>query len=109
MDPEGRARVGRGSNGPRVTTSDAGILTPVTPRTGGAQSHGSLRWRCYEALCKAGRRGLTDYELAELVGRQQNSAGKRRGELCKMGLVRDSGMRRLGPTCSPCIVWVVVE
>ena len=72
-------------------------------------SHGSLRWRCYEALCKAGRRGLTDYELAELVGRQQNSAGKRRGELCKMGLVRDSGMRRLGPTCSPCIVWVVVE
>jgi DNA-binding transcriptional ArsR family regulator len=53
--------------------------------------------------------GLTDYELAELVGLQQNSAGKRRGELRDAGLVEDSGRRRPAPSGSKAIVWKVVE
>lgn len=52
--------------------------------------------------------GLTDFELAELSGCQQNSIGKRRGELMAMGLVRDSGRRRPSTTGSPAIVWEVI-
>jgi hypothetical protein len=49
--------------------------------------------------------GLTDFELAAIVGRQQTSAGKRRGELRDMGLIEDSGFRRAAPSMSPAIVW----
>jgi hypothetical protein len=50
--------------------------------------------------------GLTDYELAAIVGRQQNSAGKRRTELRDRGLVEDSGIRRKNErTGANCIVW----
>ena len=49
--------------------------------------------------------GLTDFELAELMGRQQTSAGKRRGELAAAGLIRDSGRRRPAPSGAKAIVW----
>jgi len=51
--------------------------------------------------------GLTDYELAAYMARQQNSAGKRRGELRDRGLIVDSGIERDAPSGSPCIVWVI--
>ncbi len=51
--------------------------------------------------------GLTDFELGDLMGRQQTSAGKRRGELRDMGLVSDSGRRRPAPSGSNAIVWVI--
>lgn len=60
-------------------------------------------------LLRANPGGLTDYELAALSGLQQNSVGKRRGELRDAGLVEDSGRRRPGPSGSRCIVWVAVE
>ena len=53
--------------------------------------------------------GLTDFELADLAGMQQNSIGKRRGELVAHGLVRDSGRRRPSTTGSPAIVWEVIR
>lgn len=53
--------------------------------------------------------GLTDFELAELTGLQQNSVGKRRGELRDAGLVEDSGERRPSTTGSPAIVWRAVR
>lgn len=49
--------------------------------------------------------GLTDFELADLLGLQQTSAGKRRGELRDRGLVEDSGYRRPAPSGSLAIVW----
>jgi predicted transcriptional regulator len=49
--------------------------------------------------------GITDFELAEIVGRQQTSAGKRRGELRDLGLIEDSGLRRAAPSGSSSIVW----
>ena len=52
--------------------------------------------------------GLTDYELADLMDRQQNSAGKRRGELVQLGFVEDSGRRRPAPSGASAIVWRVV-
>jgi hypothetical protein len=53
--------------------------------------------------------GLTDFELSEISKIQQNSIGKRRGELVAAGLVRDSGKRRPSWTGSPSIVWVVTD
>ena len=49
--------------------------------------------------------GLTDFELAEIVDRQQTSAGKRRGELRDAGLIEETDMRRAAPSGSLAIVW----
>lgn len=49
--------------------------------------------------------GLTDYELADLTGLQQNSAGKRRGELRDAGLIEQTDQRRPAPSGSLAIVW----
>lgn len=64
----------------------------------------TLRARCL-AVLKAHPEGLTDFALAEIVGSQQTSAGKRRGELVKAGLVEDSGEKRKAPSGSFAIVW----
>lgn len=53
--------------------------------------------------------GLTDFELAALVGRQQTSAGKRRGELRDAGFVEATALRRPAPSGSPAIVWRVTQ
>lgn len=55
------------------------------------------------------RDGLTDHELAALVGRPQTSAGKRRGELLDGGLVRDTGTTRLSPYAKACVVWQLTD
>ena len=55
------------------------------------------------------RSGLTDFELGDLIGRQQTSAGKRRGELRDMGLIASSEDRRPAPSGSPTIVWKITE
>lgn len=49
--------------------------------------------------------GLTDFQLAEVVGRQQTSAGKRRGELRDAELVEATGERRTTPSGARAIVW----
>lgn len=51
--------------------------------------------------------GLTDYELADRLGKQQNSVGKRRGELRDFGYIEETQDKRLSPTKTPCIVWVI--
>lgn len=59
--------------------------------------------------------GYTDYELADATGWQQNSIGKRRGELMNAGLVRaarenDGAIRkRPAPSGSMAIVWEATE
>jgi hypothetical protein len=54
--------------------------------------------------------GLTDYELAGITGKQQNSIGKRRTEMLHCGYVEDSGLRRPNPsTNSGCIVWRITS
>ncbi len=49
--------------------------------------------------------GLTDFELAAKLGRQQTSAGKRRGELRDVGMIEATAERRPAPSGSPAIVW----
>lgn len=68
----------------------------------------TLRARCLETL-RAHPAGLTDFELADVIGSQQTSAGKRRGELVAQGLVCNSGLRRPSPSGSPSIVWKAVH
>lgn len=51
--------------------------------------------------------GLTDFELAKFLGRQQTSAGKRRGELRDNGYVIDTQVRRPAPSGSNAIVWAI--
>jgi hypothetical protein len=53
--------------------------------------------------------GLTDFELGDLMGRQQTSAGKRRGELVALGFICDSGTRRPAPSGSSAIVWRLIR
>ena len=53
--------------------------------------------------------GLTDYELADTIKRQQNSAGKRRGELRDLGFIEDSGERRRAPSGASAIVWRITD
>lgn len=67
------------------------------------------RDRALAALQKAGDHGATDHELADRIGRSQTSAGKRRLELQRLGLVEDSGRTRPSPWGSPCIVWRITE
>ncbi len=53
--------------------------------------------------------GLTDFELAIHINRQQTSAGKRRGELRDHGLIGETELRRPAPSGSPAIVWRITE
>jgi hypothetical protein len=49
--------------------------------------------------------GLTDFGLGGLMGRQQTSAGKRRGELVTAGLVEYAGVKRPAPSGALARVW----
>ena len=69
----------------------------------------TLRGRVLVALQNAGWHGLTDDELAMVLGHPLNSVNKRRGELRDQGLVVDSGRRRKTASGSLAIVWVVEQ
>lgn len=85
----------------------ARFTDPETSQEAGAEhpARAGDRERALAALEAAGRDGLTDYELAAAIGRQQNSAGKRRHELMVLGLVEYAGFTRPAPSGSPCRVW----
>lgn len=51
--------------------------------------------------------GMTDFELATLMHRQQTSAGKRRGELRDLGLIEQTDERRPAPSGAASIVWKI--
>jgi hypothetical protein len=53
--------------------------------------------------------GLTDFELAALMQRQQTSVGKRRGELRDVGYIEATDIRRRSPSGSTAIVWRITE
>lgn len=52
------------------------------------------QWRVLDTLVKAGRAGLIDHEHKERNDMGQTSAGVRRGELVKLGLVEYAGHMR---------------
>lgn len=73
-----------------------------------AQRAPSWRVRCLLALA-AEPDGLTDFELAEKVGSQQTSAGKRRHELVTAGWAEFAWVHRASPSGSKARVWKVTE
>jgi hypothetical protein len=102
------------------TLFDAGLATRATHgarRTDPATSHAAAelrpaarirdRDRVLEML-RAWPDGLTDFELAQCLGGQQTSLGKRRGELVRAGLVRPTGLTRPSPSGARAMVWGAV-
>lgn len=55
------------------------------------------QWRVLASLVDAGPRGLIDHEHEQRTGLEQDSAGKRRKELERLGLCEPTGDRRLTP------------
>lgn len=84
---------------------------PITSHRAAADAKrgaATLRARCLEAL-RAHPEGLTDFQLADLLGSQQTSAGKRRGELVAAGLVEATEETRPSPSGSQARVWRAVS
>lgn len=91
-----------------------GMARPTDPDTSWmAAADASIKADTHRALVLATHRahpeGLTDFELADLVGLQQTSCGKRRGELRDRGYIVNAGMKRAAPSGSMAIVWIAVE
>lgn len=88
---------------PMFRTTDPATSREAAKRAApNAETHRGLALRTLRA---AGPGGMTDFELAALVGIQQTSIGKRRGELVKQGLVVNAGFTRPSPSGSPATVW----
>lgn len=67
------------------------------------------RWDVLAAHFEHSIGGLTDFELAAILQRQQTSVGKRRGELRDVGLIEALHDRRPAPSGSAAIVWRITE
>jgi hypothetical protein len=95
-----------GLDPPRVRNTDPDTSTEA------AQSLGerAVGARCQElyALIEH-HHGLTCHQLVDLTGHDRGNTARRITDLAQAGWVRDSGMRRLGPTGRRSIVWVPVE
>lgn len=57
-------------------------------------------------IVKAGTWGATDADVEAATGIRAQSVSPRRGELRALGLIADSGRRRLTPRGRPAAVWV---
>lgn len=92
--------------GPGARPSDPRTSHAAARRTPSIRSHDRLL-----VLHEHGRHpnGLTDFELAANLDRQQTSVGKRRGELRDLGLVYDTGITRPAPSTAPAIVWALTK
>ncbi|MBX3375169.1 MAG: hypothetical protein KF817_15170 [Phycisphaeraceae bacterium] len=60
-------------------------------------------------IVKAGAFGATDAEIEAATGMRAQSVSPRRGELCALGLIIDSGRRRLTPRGRHAAVWMAAR
>ena len=84
----------------------ARLTDPVTSHEAArsvAPRAGTDRAKVLQTLLDAGQ-PITDFKLAELLGRAQTSVGVRRGELTRQGLVEAAGIGT-SPSQSKCITW----
>jgi hypothetical protein len=70
---------------------------------------GSKHYAVMKALVEAGPLGLIDHDHLAINGLEQDTAGKRRGELMEYGFVADSKRTRTTPRGSKAIVWIVTD
>lgn len=83
---------------------------PDTARAAAERTAEQLRehhWLVLSAIAAAGSRGMIDHEHESVNGLNQDSAGKRRGELVEWGLVERTEMRRQTVRGRMAIVWRV--
>ncbi len=66
----------------------------------------NLRARVLAFIIAQGPHGATDDEGETALGIKPQTYTPRRGELVKLGLVRDSGRRRPTPSGRPAAVWI---
>jgi hypothetical protein len=92
------------------------ILTPVcrtsdpaTSRAAGSIPRNGDRAEALREHAKARCYGLTDFELGDRMQRQQTSAGKRRLELQRMGLIEATDETRAAPSGSQSTVWRITH
>lgn len=67
------------------------------------------RERVLGFIAGRGAAGAIDAEIEAGLGLRAQSVSPRRGELVRLGLVRDSGARRPTPSGRRAIVWVAIE
>jgi hypothetical protein len=98
----------------RHAAGDPHIYLPAVPRdtqTAAAAAalprSGTQRAKVLEVIRQAGPAGLTDQEIAVVLGLAENSVRPRRLELADDGLIEDSGERRETSGGNPAIVWRV--
>lgn len=94
---------------PEVTEAAFRATDPVTSMAAAADATKRLpRTRSLVLAALATLRQATDFELADATGLQQTSAGKRRLELERAGLVeRVVGVTRPAPSGSAAQVWQI--
>lgn len=111
---------GAGVNGPDTSPDSTLARLPLTPPArhnapAGTSGVAADRIAGYAAkqradvlavIVKAGLFGATDAEIESATGIRAQSVSPRRGELRALGLVVDSGRRRLTPRGRPAAVWV---
>lgn len=69
----------------------------------------TLRAKVWAYIRLAGEHGVTDEEGEDWLGLRSQTYTPRRGELVRLGLVVDSGRRRMTRGNRPAAVWVAVR
>ncbi len=82
------------------------VDTSVAAAQALAPKLGRLQCMALEAIRESGWLGLTADELAARLNMDRWSIQPRTSELKRMGLIRDSGLRRRNSTRKLAIVWV---
>ena len=82
------------------------VDTSIAAATALAPKLGRLQRMAETAIRNAGQYGLTADELAARLGMDRWSIQPRTTELCRKGLIRDSGQRRPNCTGKKAIVWI---
>lgn len=104
--PVGMVDVGAVQVSPaRVRLSDPDTAHAAAVRT--AEQLRDQHWLVLDALVAAGAVGMLDHDHESVSGLGQDSAGKRRGELVRLGLVEASDRKRETSRKRLAIVWVV--
>jgi len=91
-------------NPPARHNSPAGTSSVAADRVAGYAA--KQRADVLAVIVKAGAFGASDAEIEGATGIRAQSVSPRRGELRALGLVVDSGRRRMTPRGRPAAVWV---
>ena len=112
----GGASANRTSDAPKSTPVELPLRPPAprnappgTSSVAAARIAGHARKQRAEVLAvivRAGAEGATDAEIEFATGLRAQSVSPRRGELRTLGMVVDSGRRRLTPRGRPAAVWI---